>query len=190
MPNTLLQQWHTAFGRNAPDVLAGSAANGSNTKGQQVLNSFRDTNVAFFADAAITSDNPMPSSRQFTYLGGIYELFRLLGSNVGSGAITDNSLSNTSSQADLIPASIFYKAGDKVNQIKQSNRVYDTGEVVEGAVMENMVRNNFRFGDAEGNSRRWQNFTEQMASNTKGGRYGRRIAATDSLDEFSNVGNR
>ena len=68
--------------------------------------------------------------------------------------------------------------------------MYDSGEVVEGAVMENMVRNNFRFGDAEGNSRRWQNFTEQMASNTKEGRYGRRIAATDSLDEFSNVGNR
>ena len=190
MPNTLLQQWHTAFKRNSPDVLAGSAANGSNTKGQQVLNSFRDTNVAFFADAAVTSDNPMPSSRQFTYLGTIYELFRLTGSNVGKGSITDNSLSNTSSQGDLLNGSTFYKAADKKGQIEQNNRIYDSGEVVDGAVMENMVRNNFRFGDAEGNSSRWQNFTEQMASNTKEGRYGRRIAATDSLDEFSNVGNR
>ena len=190
MPNTLLQQWDRAFKKSAPDAIPASFANGNDKKGQQVLSSFRDTNVAFFADAPITSDNPMPPSRQFAYLGGIYELFRLLGSNVGSGAVTDNSLSNTSSQADLLPTSIFYKAGDKVNQIKQNNTLYDSGEVVEGAVMENMVRNNFRFGDAEGNSRRWQNFTEQMASNTKEGRYGRRIAATDSLDEFSNVGNR
>ena len=47
MPNTLLQQWHTAFGSSAQDVLAGSAANGSNTKGHQVLNSFRDTNYTW-----------------------------------------------------------------------------------------------------------------------------------------------
>ena len=190
MPITLLQQWHTAFKRNAPDVLAGSAANGSNTKGQQVLNSFRDTNVAFFADAAITSDSPMPAARQFTYLGSIYELFRLTGSNVGKGSIADNSLSNVASQRDLINGSTFFKAADKVEQIEQNSRIYNSGEIVEGAVMENMVRNNFRFGDAEGNSRRWKNFTEQMASNTKEGIGGRKIAATDSLDEFSNVGNR
>lgn len=192
MPNTLLQQWDRAFKRSAPDAIPASFANGNDKKGQQVLNSFRDTNVAMFAGLPVTSDNPMPSSRQFTHLGGIYEAFRLgdTGSNVGSAAITDNSLSNTSSQADLITLSNFARVGDKFDQIQKNNTLYNSGEVVEGAVMENMVRNNFRFGDAEGNSSRWQNFTEQMASNTKEGRYGRRIAATDSLDEFSNVGNR
>ena len=190
MPNTLLQQWDRAFKRSAPDAIPASFANGNDKKGQQVLSSFRDTNVAFFADAAITSDNPMPPSRQFTYLGGIYELFRLLGSNVGSGAVTDNSLSNTSSQADLLQPSIFYKAGDKVNQIKQNNTLYDSGEVVEGAVMENMVRNNFRFGDAENNSKRWKHATNMSATNTVGGRYGMRVNATDSLDTFNSVGER
>ena len=192
MPNTLLQQWDRAFKRSAPDAIPASFANGNDKKGQQVLNSFRDTNVAMFAGLPVTSDNPMPSSRQFTHLGGIYEAFRLgdTGSNVGSAAITDNSLSNTSSQADLITLSNFARVGDKFDQIQKNNTLYNSGEVVEGAVMENMVRNNFRFGDAENNSRRWKHATNMSGTNTVGGRYGMRITATDSLDTFNSVGER